>query len=119
MRQLKTAKIPTPAQQAEASAALRWLEQQPVPEGLSALLYGEYLVPNFRYILSLARQYQNRGLSLVEIVTAGHAAAVTCIVQRGERPDKLADSWAWWVRQGMLEALNKRSSRQIDKQDNY
>ncbi len=105
MRQLKLTKTPTPVQQAEATEALRWLESLPVPAECPAELYAEYLVPNFRFILSLAAQYQNQGLSLMELVAASHAAAVARIIRHGERPEELADSWAWWVRQGMLGAV--------------
>ncbi|WP_210516113.1 sigma factor [Hymenobacter terricola] len=108
MRQLNITKTPTPAQQAEAAEALRWLEQQPLPVGCPTELYTEYLAPNFRFIISLASQYQNQGLSLAELVTAGHAAAIACIVRHGERTEKLTDWLAWWVRQGMLEAVQKK-----------
>lgn len=103
MRQLKITKTLTPAQQAEASQALQLLHNLPVPTGWLPHLYAEYLVPNFRFILSLASQYQDRGLSLTELVTAGHAAAVACIIRHGEHtePD---GSW-WVVRQGILGAL--------------
>lgn len=108
MRPLKFARPRTLSEEAEAAAALRWLEQQPVPAGSNAEFYMENVVPNFRSIISLASQYQNRGLSLMKLVVAGYAVSVACIGRYGEQPEKLADSWAWWVRQGMLGAMGKQ-----------
>ena len=111
MRPLTFAQSRTPAQQAEADEALRWLEQQPVPAGCPTEVYAKTLAPNFRFILSLAAQYQNRGLSLAELVAAGHSAAVTSIIRHDERPEELARWWAWWVRHGVLAAVEKQRNK--------
>jgi DNA-directed RNA polymerase sigma subunit (sigma70/sigma32) len=112
MRQLKITKTPTPTQQAEAALALQWLENQAVPKGFPVGLYAAEVVPSFRFILSLAMQYQNQGLNLAELVTAGHAAAVACIMRHGKRREDVADSWAWWVREEMLVTMGNKQRQE-------
>lgn len=90
MRSLKIAKLPTPAQYAEAAAARRWLESQPVPQGLSAAEYAA----RFRYVVAVARQYRKSDLGILELVEAGWRA--------GQFAGTL---WDWRVREAVLEAL--------------
>lgn len=87
MRQLEIAKTPTPTQQAEAAAALRWLEWQPVPEGFPVA----ELAARFRYIVAVARQYQGHGLGLLKLVMAGWRAGLAG-----------PGLWNWRVREGMV-----------------
>jgi hypothetical protein len=94
MRQLKPTKPPTPAQQAEAAAALRWLEQQLVPEVLSEV----EVAARFRQLMSFAQQYERQGLPLRELVEVGYRAGLA-------EPGRL---WSGRVREGMAEA-NGRS----------
>ena len=92
MRPLKIAKIPTPAQQAEAAAALQWLEQQPVPEGLSEA----EVTARLRYIITVAKQYEKLGLTLRELVEVGYRAGLVA-----------PDLWNWRVRAGMAEGVER------------
>ena len=95
MRQLKIAKTPTPAQEAEAAAALRWLEQQPVTEGIPSAEVAARLC----YIMAVARQYQGLGLGLLELVMVGWQAGLVA-----------QDSWDWRVRQGMVGAAGRNNT---------
>ena len=89
MRPLEFARPRTVSEKAEATAALRWLEQQPVLEGLSEA----NVTARLRYIVAVARQYQRHGLSLLEVVEIGYRAGLIA-----------EDLWALRVRAGMAGA---------------
>ena len=101
MRQLKISKqSANPAREAEHAAALLHLRQLAAaqPLGLAPNVEAQWL----RWILSVAKQYQGRGATLVELVAAGYTAQVRC-VERG-----VAEKWwSWWMRQRIIAAQSK------------
>ena len=101
MRPLTFAQPLTPAQQAEAAEALRWLEKRPVPAGCPAEVYATEVAPNLRCIVAIAKQYKNQGVSLIELVKAGYEAGV------GGLFGEIGERWRWRVREGMVVALSR------------
>ena len=92
MRHLTFAQPRSLTQQAEAAAALRWLEQQPVPEGLSEA----EVTARLRYIITVAKQYEKLGLTLRELVEVGYRAGLVA-----------PDLWNWRVRAGKAEGVER------------
>jgi len=67
--------------------------------------------PNMRFVVSVVNQYQNKGLSLEELIEAGTEG----LKKAAEMFDVNAEckflSYAvWWIRQAIIQALNGRSS---------
>lgn len=64
---------------------------------------------NARFVASLARQYQNRGVSTEALVTAAHMALITVLNQYAHRQDKLDKVLALTLRNAMLELIQARA----------
>ena len=67
---------------------------------------GKLIEPNRRFVISVAAQYQNKGLSLEELIEAG-TAGLRIAVQKynTEEADFKFMSYAvWWIRQTMIQA---------------
>mgnify|MGYP002632463624 CR=1 FL=1 len=68
---------------------------------------------NLRFVISVAKQYQNQGVSLPDLINEGNAG----LVKAAERFDhtkgfKFISYAVWWIRQSILQALAE-NSRQI------
>ena len=111
MRQLRltpqTFATPEAQAQHEAAwaAAAQALAALPVPPDVPPALQDAFGPDGQRFILSLARQHQNRGLSPVELVQAGHQALVAFAGRWAGLPAKWQDGWGWWARQGIMRAV--------------
>ena len=61
---------------------------------------------NERFVVSVARQYQNKGLSLEELLKAGHAGlAKAALKYDASRGFKFIAYAVWWVRREILIAI--------------
>ena len=61
---------------------------------------------NGRFIVSLASQYQNQGLSLMELIDEARKGLVKAAVKYDIKSDFSFISYAvWWMRQSIIQAL--------------
>ena len=61
---------------------------------------------NGRFIVSLASQYQNQGLSLMELVDEARKGLVKAAMKYNVKSDISFISYAvWWMRQSIIQAL--------------
>ncbi len=74
-------------------------------EALEALVKG-----NLRFVVSVARQYRNRGLSLSDLISEGNAGLVRAAKTFDENKGCKFISYAiWWIRQRILQAIAEQS----------
>ena len=78
-------------------------DAQPLP--LAA--FGMDEAPVFRYIISVAKQYQHTNATWAELLTAGYNGLAGAAAAYANRPEKMQDMWTWWVRQEMIKATWK------------
>ncbi len=65
---------------------------------------------NLRFVVSVARQYRNRGLSLADLISEGNAGLVRAAQTFDEKKGCKFISYAiWWIRQRILQALAEQS----------
>jgi RNA polymerase primary sigma factor len=65
---------------------------------------------NLRFVVKIAKAYQNRGISLVDLVNEGNVGLIRAVNKFDERKGVRFISYAiWWIRQAMLRAVAEQS----------
>jgi RNA polymerase primary sigma factor len=73
-------------------------------------LYDELVVGNLRFVISIAKSYQNQGMDFMDIISEGNIG----LIKASERFDptsgvKFISYAVWWIRQSIMASLNDNS----------
>ena len=73
-------------------------------------LYDELVTGNLRFVITVAKSYQNQGLELCDLINEGNIG----LIKAAERFDptsgfKFISYAVWWVRQSIMASLNENS----------
>ena len=67
----------------------------------------ELLVGNLRFVITVAKQYQNQGLDLSDLIAEGNLGLMKAIKNFDWHKDLRFISYAvWWVKQSIIQSLN-------------
>ena len=70
-------------------------------------VHKELLEGNLRFVITVAKQYQNQGLDLADLIAEGNLGLMKAIKNFDWNKDLRFISYAvWWVKQSILQSLN-------------
>ena len=70
----------------------------------------ELLVGNLRFVITVAKQYQNQGLDLSDLIAEGNLGLLKAIKNFDWHKDLRFISYAvWWIKQSVIQSLNDNS----------
>jgi RNA polymerase primary sigma factor len=107
LKDIRKIKVMTPERERELS---RIICSDDCSEQQKELIYKELLEGNLRFVITVAKQYQNQGLDLGDLIAEGNLGLMKAIKNFDWSKKLRFISYAvWWIKQSILQSLNENS----------
>jgi len=104
LKDVRKIKVMTPEREKELS---RIMTSGNATEKEKEQVYKEMLEGNLRFVITVAKQYQNQGLDFPDLIAEGNLGLMKAIKNFDWSKDLRFISYAvWWVKQSILQSLN-------------
>ncbi|MCK4559438.1 MAG: sigma-70 family RNA polymerase sigma factor [Calditrichia bacterium] len=101
LREIGEVKLLTPAEEIELAKRIKQNDQRALKRLVSA---------NLRFVVSVAKSYQNYGLSLEDLINEGNLGLMKAAYRFDEtRGFKFISYAVWWIKQSILQAIAEQS----------
>jgi len=101
LRDISRLEMITPEEETELAARIRQGDEKALCRLVEA---------NLRFVVSVAKQYQRRGMELMDLVSEGNIGLMKAALKFDPtRGFKFISYAVWWIRQQMLQALSDQS----------
>lgn len=107
LKDLRKIKVMTPEREKELS---KIIQSPNVTERERQKIYQEILEGNLRFVITVAKNYQNQGVDFSDLVAEGNIGLMKAIQNFDWSKNLRFISYAvWWIRQSILQSLNEHS----------
>lgn len=104
LKDIRKIKVMTPERERELSEIMT---SENVTDEQKQRVYKELLEGNLRFVITVAKQYQNQGLDFSDLIAEGNLGLMKAIKNFDWSKDLRFISYAvWWVKQSILQSLN-------------
>jgi len=107
LKDIRKIKVMTPERERELS---KMICSENCTEQQKEVIYKELLEGNLRFVITVAKQYQNQGLDLSDLIAEGNLGLMKAIKNFDWSKKLRFISYAvWWIKQSILQSLNENS----------
>ena len=104
LKDIRRIKVMTPDREKELAVKMK---SDDTPKREREKIESELLVGNLRFVITVAKQYQNQGLDLSDLIAEGNLGLMKAIKNFEWHKDLRFISYAvWWVKQSIIQSLN-------------
>lgn len=104
LKDIRRIKVMTPDREKELAVKMK---SDDTPKREREKIESELLVGNLRFVITVAKQYQNQGLDLSDLIAEGNLGLMKAIKNFDWHKDLRFISYAvWWVKQSIIQSLN-------------
>ena len=107
LKDIRRIKVMTPDREKELAVKMK---SDDTPKREREKIESELLVGNLRFVITVAKQYQNQGLDLSDLIAEGNLGLMKAIKNFDWSKNNRFISYAvWWIKQSILQTLNDNS----------
>jgi RNA polymerase primary sigma factor len=104
LKDIRRIKVMTPDREKELAVKMK---NEDTSKREREKIESELLVGNLRFVITVAKQYQNQGLDLSDLIAEGNLGLMKAIKNFDWNKDLRFISYAvWWVKQSIIQSLN-------------